>query len=410
MADTGVLRDENSHSPSCGGDIDIDEDLILQNILPRLPINEIFKFKLVCKNWRNLISQDSFSAIHNSVNNPAKTNWHSNSSFYFLADIHRVISSDDGRNQFKVPRPLGVLLKGIPSIRGSANGLIYGLCFHGAGEEIFVCNPIIKQVVYVDKPKDLCTLALAYDPHITNGFVGFKIIGVFSYVDHHDEKRFWFEVYSSMTGEWRALNAPKLKAPPPSSGFGYSQLSSFGFLEESSSVYCKGKVYYSFMENMIWFDVENDIAGIVPCSDIEGNDLFLYLPTLGVCHEYGNGGEISYSRVTVEGVIKIWLLKNVGGGDEFEWVIRHDVVLPVVSRFNLAHLPNMNTGTHGSRAAKAFFPLPYLGGEVLWFKVLHGIHRGSLFSINTRSQELNYHDLKCSSVWPFTPTLLSCST
>ncbi|KAK9107895.1 hypothetical protein Syun_023906 [Stephania yunnanensis] len=386
----------------------IDEELIVHNILPRLPINKIFQFKLVCKNWRDLISQDSFSAIYNSVSNPMNCYCHSSSSFYYLFDVNRVISSDDdGQNRFKLPQHLGVFLKGIPSIRGSTNGLIYGLCFHGAGEEIFVCNPITKQVVYVDKPKDLCTLALAYDPHNANGFGGFKIVGVFSYIDR-GEKRYWFEVYSSKTGEWRALNAPKLKAPPPS--FGFSLLSSFGFSGESSSAYNKGKVYYSYMENIIWFDVENEISGIVPCSDIEGNHLFVYLPTLGVCHEDGNGGEISYSRVTVEGVVKIWLLKNVGGGDEFEWVIRHDVGLPVVSRFNLDNLPNMNSGSCGSRTAKAFFPLPYLGGEVLWFRVLHGIHRGSLFSINTRSQELNYHDLKCNSVWPFIPTLLSCSS
>ncbi|KAK9116973.1 hypothetical protein Sjap_015920 [Stephania japonica] len=411
--ETVVLRDENLSSGN------IDEELIVDNILPRLPVNKIFQFKLVCKNWCNSISQDSFIVKYNSINNP--TNCHSNSSFYYLADTDRLISSNDSRNQFKLPQPLCMFLKGIrkkknkgiPSIRGSTNGLLYGLCDYGAGEKIFVCNPITKKVFYVDKPNDLRMLALAYDLHNNNGFDGFKIFGAFSI--YHFEKWFRFEVYSSKIGKWHALNAPKLKAPPPPPfshfyppHFGCTLLSDYGFSRDSNFAYSKGKVYYyySSMQTIMWFDVEEDTAGVVPCSDIEGNHLFVYPPTLGVCHEYGNGGEVSYSRVTVEGVIKIWLLKNGGGWNEFEWVIRHNVRLPVVPGWDCGNLSVIE-----GRIAEALFPLPYLGGEVLWFRVLYGTHNGKLLSVNTKSQELNYHALNCRSVWPFMiPTLLSCST
>ncbi|KAK9107894.1 hypothetical protein Syun_023905 [Stephania yunnanensis] len=378
---------------------DIDEELVMLNILPRLPINQIFKFKLVCKKWRNFISRDTFVTTYNSINNPK--NCPSSSTFYYLADTDRVISSTDRDNQFQFPQPLSVILRGTFYVEGSTNGFLYGQCYHEK-REIFVCNPITKQVVYIHKPKDLHTVSLAYDPHDTNGFGGFKIVGVYAFFDFHS-KQFQFEVYSSKTGEWGTSNAPKLKVPLSDS-----------YMRPCGSAYNRGKVYCLFTVNVIWFDVEKDIAGIVSCPDIQGQNLSLFPSTLGVCHEYGNGGEISYSRVTVEGGIKIWMLKNAGGGGGFEWVIRHDLGLPVVCESIWNILAGIHVRESVNKAvehSKVSFPMPYLGGEELWFWLSWRHHKGNLFSINMRSQELNFIncDLVSRYVWPFIPTLLPCS-
>ncbi|KAK9084325.1 LOW QUALITY PROTEIN: hypothetical protein Scep_030796 [Stephania cephalantha] len=280
---------------------DLPAELIIFEILARLPVKSLFRFKSVCKDWNDLISHNSVFAECHSRKGPNATNFFTGSSF-FCRNREYVVSSDDAYNhQFHLPRPTFCHR----SVCSSSSGLLYGL--NSTFTEVFICNPITKQVTCIPTRKRLLCVALAYDPY-NDPDSGYAVVALVRVED--DDNWFTFEVYSSKTCEWRKSNA-KVEA--------YS----YKLLIDLHPVFSKGK-YWSVMWNVLWYDVEKDVAGLVPCPR---RDFVFFDPfkepqfqDIGVCNGNGNGaGELSYSMLTKDGNIEIWLLRGDHEEMKFEW-------------------------------------------------------------------------------------------
>ncbi|KAK9086315.1 hypothetical protein Syun_028709 [Stephania yunnanensis] len=378
---------------------DLPAELIIFEILARLPVKSLFRFKSVCKDWNDLISHNSVFAECHSRKGPNATNFLTGSSF-FCRNREYVVSSDDAYNhQFHLPRPTFCHR----SVCSSSSGLLYGL--NSTFTEVFICNPITKQVTCIPTRKRLLCVALAYDPY-NDPDSGYAVVALVRAED--DDDWFTFEVYSSKTCEWRESNA-KVEA--------YS----YKLLINLQPVFSKGKVYWSLMWNVLWYDVEKDVAGLVPCPhrDFVFFDPFKEpkLQDIGVCNGDG-AGELSYSMLTKDGNIEVWLLRGDHEEMKFEWEKKYNVRLletiqqnwRIIERcFNAMEVGDGNEFEKSLVHYRGIFPLPYVGGEVVWFIVKSNGH-DIVCSINVRAhQELKViHEDLPLPLDPFIPTLLVC--
>ncbi|KAK9109257.1 hypothetical protein Sjap_017317 [Stephania japonica] len=179
-------------------------------------------------------------------------------------------------------------------LSGCTNGLVYGTLNHYT--EIFISNHITKHTVYIPNPKNHRSLGLATNPY--NPDFGFTMVSVgFSREDHGVLK---FEVYSPKTAEWRASKNDSMIPA-------YYHL----FLRKHQVVFTGGnKIYWSLVLDILWFDFEKEVAGLIECPDIE--NLFIIHPlqhrsftAIGVCD-----GELSYIKLTKKGEVEVWLLRE----------------------------------------------------------------------------------------------------
>ncbi|KAK9112772.1 hypothetical protein Scep_020291 [Stephania cephalantha] len=383
----------------------IEEEIIIQEILPRLPIKSLFRFKLVSKKWLNLITHDPLFLAHHSHKGPSRTNITSPS--YFSCKSELFFSTDDCY-QFKWCKP-NFLTGVMDDVMGSTNGLVYGVC--SGYRKIFICNPITKHTVYVPNPEKQLTLSLACNP--CNPSTGFTIVNPIFLREENDGTHnvdvFQFRVYSSKMGEWReSENASAFRVPRRCLKFRMCQAVYTG----------RKKVYWSLMRHILWFDIEEDVAGLVECPD-HGN--FVRPDEDGSFTEIGEcDGAVSYSCMTRNGNIEIWLL--IEKDNEFEWAKKHTVRLQriIEEKWNVvSEICNGLNIKKGKNVAVALAnrhhvkPLPYSGGEVLWFliKTLNDLHK--VLSFNLRTQELkliNEDGTIEPPLYPFMPTLLPCPT
>ncbi|KAK9085160.1 hypothetical protein Sjap_025571 [Stephania japonica] len=199
----------------------LNDDFIIYEIIARLPVKSVFRFKAVCKNWNDIISHSpSFSACHFRKGLNA-TNF--NGSALFSKKRQYVISSDPSFHQFNLSNPDYAL-----TVHSSSHGLLYGTCSWYS--QMYIYNPITKhEPIYIPNPKRGLYMALAYDPYNNPSF-GFAIVVISPL---KEENNWWeFEVYSSKTYEWRVSNAQ-------------IEISSFMLLRGFNAVFSRGYVYWS---------------------------------------------------------------------------------------------------------------------------------------------------------------------
>ncbi|KAK9131249.1 hypothetical protein Sjap_011736 [Stephania japonica] len=176
------------------------EDIILSEILPRLPVKSLCRFKSVSKDWNNFITHHNhyFALRHHFHNSKNLFN-----SAYFFYHSECVISctTDDLHHHFTMSmRFPNKFINRHCSTIGSINGFFFGLCYEP--RDVFIYNPITKHVVYVPNPKDFYYIALVV--HTSNNpYSGFEIVALEILQDN------WlgFQVYFSKTKEWRESNA-----------------------------------------------------------------------------------------------------------------------------------------------------------------------------------------------------------
>ncbi|KAK9145550.1 hypothetical protein Sjap_005453 [Stephania japonica] len=288
----------------------IADDILMDEILPRLPIKSLCRFKLVCKQWNNFITHPShrFAISHHRY---ASKNL-SNSAYFFNEQTERVCTTR--------------------RIRSGVNRMF------------------VVQVIPSESKKEL-DLTVLFLPG--------------------------------------------------------------------------GKVYWSYVRHIVWFDVEKDQAGSIECP---GKDNLIFVHGLYCYSEIGVcDGELSYSKATNEGNIEIWLLKSKSGdyvGIEFEWVKIFNLSLEeifqenwnVVSKFFWTRKSRTpKKAAEFSTKKRAILPLPCLDKEVVWFWMDFGLkeycRNGKLFYINIRSRELKLLDGDFSiPQYLFSASFLSCPT
>ncbi|KAK9102608.1 hypothetical protein Sjap_019862 [Stephania japonica] len=264
---------------------ELGEDIIFEEILPRLPVNSIFRFKSVCKKWRDFLSRDHVFHVQHYEKGPHRT-----TSTFFSVKTECFFSKDSqfrwSRSPSFIKRPsyASLLIHQEDMVVGSTNGLIYG---------VRPCDP--------SNPNSGFTLVHPISTsHWGGGGVnaGYKILR--------------FKVYSSKTGAWR-VSENTLK------------FSGLTFRNYPTAVYTGGKkVFWSLTEHILWFDIGKDAAGTVSCPDHHDNFVPQYkdkaFTEIGVCE-----GQLSYSRVTIQVDLEIWLLRDEN--NELEWVKKHVVSL-----------------------------------------------------------------------------------
>ncbi|KAL8096469.1 hypothetical protein AgCh_037435 [Apium graveolens] len=113
------------------------EDLIAQ-ILDRLPVRDLLRFRCVSKPWCSLIDSPRFIRAHLKRSTECKTNTGVliRSFHAYLADF----DSLDGTTAVEIDEPLRTLLQGT-GVVGSCNGL---LCLYEKKTEIFFWNPATR--------------------------------------------------------------------------------------------------------------------------------------------------------------------------------------------------------------------------------------------------------------------------
>ncbi|KAK9084386.1 hypothetical protein Scep_030857 [Stephania cephalantha] len=374
---------------------DILEDIVIYEVLPHLPLKVLCRFKSVCREWNRIISNDPVFVDSHIRKGPNSTNFTESS--FLCKKREYVISSDPWYHQFNLSEPdFG------NCICNTIHGLIYGfadMCY-----QIYIYNPFTKHdPIYIPNPKCRLKVTLAYDPYNNPSF-GFAIVALVQLEE--GSNCYAFEVYSSKTREWRVSKA-KMEIP------------SYKLLRGFNAVFSKGKVYWSVVNHILWFDVEKDVAGLIRSPDSKN---FVYIDPykkpafqdLGVCN--GKGGELSYTMLTKEGNIEVWLLR----GDvhkKFEWEKRYIVRLPEIVQqnwlklkryFNPMKVWNRDAVAKSLVRRREIFPVQYVGGEVVWFLIDFKTYY-VVCSFNTRTQELKViHDDLPLPLDPFIPTLLPC--
>ncbi|KAK9086261.1 hypothetical protein Syun_028655 [Stephania yunnanensis] len=222
---------------------DILEDIVIYEVLPHLPLKVLCRFKSVCREWNRIISNDPVFVDSHIRKGPNSTNFTESS--FLCKKREYVISSDPWYHQFNLLEPdFG------NRICNTIHGLLYGfadMCY-----QIYIYNPFTKHdPIYIPNPKCRLKVTLAYDPYNNPSF-GFAIVALVQLEE--GSNCYAFEVYSSKTREWRVSKA-KMEIP------------SYKLLRGFNAVFSKGKVYWSVVNHILWFDVEKDVAGLIRSPD-----------------------------------------------------------------------------------------------------------------------------------------------
>ncbi|KAL0382272.1 UNVERIFIED_CONTAM: F-box protein [Sesamum calycinum] len=203
-------------------------DDLLTEILLRLPIRSLIRFKLVCKHWHSLITTPHFSFLRNPRPNPAV------GLFLPCSDVGLNPSSQteyvtlEPKPWFEyvpffvgVPTtpPFGQLNFTKESSGSEFCSLATGCCsvvvVPGVGiysKRYYVCNPTTKRFSTLPKldggsrgSTGIRGMSLAFDPAKSPHY---KVVCVRGFEVDFEEFHYQFEVYSSEKGPWRKCGEP----------------------------------------------------------------------------------------------------------------------------------------------------------------------------------------------------------
>ncbi|KAL4557170.1 hypothetical protein LXL04_035342 [Taraxacum kok-saghyz] len=215
-----AMADSNHLATESGALIGSNDDLLIE-ILRRLPVTSVLRFKTVSKHWRWLLSHRRFTLLYKNA---------SNSPGLFARNLY-IPFDDDNRS----PPPFRDLdfypdRCGI-RIMQSCNGLLL-CCSHRGDERVrkyYVFNPTTKQFAVIPSVlggmavrESICFMGLAF--HQTD-CVNYKLVCF-----HRDkpwshprklDDVFKIQIYSSDTGKWKISDASFSLSAPYYASFNY---------------------------------------------------------------------------------------------------------------------------------------------------------------------------------------------
>lgn len=345
----------------------IPSEIVMYHILPCVPIKPLFRFKLVCKEWRNLISSDPiFKAIQSrrclTLPLPPGLIYFKDYDNKLTARSHYRFLSSIGRDLVGLPDPsLKYTDICFDNLLASSNGL---LCT-SYRQYFCVSNPITKEFVRVPNSCSLSNIAFAFEPFSCNPF--FSLVGLMSVVGSGCYcccVTFGFTVYSSEKGTWSVSNA----ILPIKRVGEILQVS-----RNTQSVFTGGKLFWKLDKRVIWLNLKEDSAG---CVSVPDSHLRLTKGVIGGCN-----GELSYTMMSVEGVdIRVLKLNTKA---KFEWVQKY--YLKVGSIFDKDDIHYMML-----EGLVDIRPFPYEGGDMVmfWAKEIHGKGEDIVVFYNMKSGSL----------------------
>ncbi|GMH11291.1 hypothetical protein Nepgr_013132 [Nepenthes gracilis] len=240
----------NSSNQSSVEEISGNEDLLIE-ILSRIPVKPLIRFKFVSKQWFNLISGGRFSFYY-SRRNPN----HTCTALFFQHSLstsnlssHFDFISLDGTARCADPPFLLRLNSACLNILQSCNGLLLCRSISQCGDSnlaYYICNPTINRIAQLRCPntsklgdQSVVALNLAFDPSKSSDY---KVVCVCK-VDQFDNS-YWIDVYSPLIGQWR--RSVDFFTPPFD-------------VEFERGVYWNGNIHWlSHTETTVFFDVESE--------------------------------------------------------------------------------------------------------------------------------------------------------
>ncbi|KAK1425338.1 hypothetical protein QVD17_20689 [Tagetes erecta] len=186
----------------------VSNDDLLIEILLRLPVLSLQRFKSVCKRWLTLITNPNFTlrrsqtAILDPPSGIFLTKKWSNKYDFVPFDV----TIPPNRSPLRTSYTLN-FDRGEVRIKQSSNGLL--LCEIVRRNEFYVYNPstnrstMIPQCPYVNRTWCVHTLRMAFDPSKSPHY---KVVYA-SGVDQHSGPSIHIKIYSSETGKWSECDA-----------------------------------------------------------------------------------------------------------------------------------------------------------------------------------------------------------
>ncbi|KAB5541808.1 hypothetical protein DKX38_014782 [Salix brachista] len=304
-------------------------DGVLMEILSRLPLKPIFKFKCVSKRWLSVISDPSFAMarIEKKSLSPA---W--DLLFCYMHDGHREFSAKDMllRLTFKnhpdfQPRnfSLEFLTREVQpqnqpiKVLATSYGLILCCNTQRWQTDYYICNPLTTQWVSLPRP-------LLVQERVSIGFSsGDRSYRVVRIVQSSDESAVLnLEIFSSDIGQWRQqmLSCPIVR-----------------LLDLPATVYNEIMHWSVSLSTILAYgpNVNSDQCRLI---NLPIEKWSLHLGMIGLCSE-----RLCYLRVDVDDIrplnasLRVWELKNYDSG---EWFMRSKTLLADIASLDYLSISN----------------------------------------------------------------------
>ncbi|XP_047340422.1 F-box protein CPR1-like [Impatiens glandulifera] len=298
-------------------------DEILEKILCRLSVKDLFRFKCVSKSWFTLISSPYFVKLH--LNRSVQTK--SNLSL-FLRDYHLFRVDFNSLEDFKEegflrPVEIDYLASRYPyyeiSICGSCDGLLC-MSIHDIMKNVFLWNPSTKKSIQLPLPPPVSTAVSTADK--LNSFVyrfgydntnnDYKVVKLMFFKIRESIEDYEIKVYSLKSNSW---HIPKKFPYCP-------KLKSIGDSITCGAMHWISKVGSEKKRSIVAFDLGTEIYRVISLPELSDSYYYLYLDNLEGCLS----ATCSYHSSNVD----IFLLKEYGGKNE-HWSKLITISQPLIS-------------------------------------------------------------------------------
>ncbi|XP_057990643.1 F-box/kelch-repeat protein At3g23880-like [Hevea brasiliensis] len=282
--------------------LSIPQDLIME-ILPKLPVKSLLRFKSVCKSWKSIITDPQFARLHSG---PARLLIKCNGVEYHSVDCEALVDNC-GYDKAIVKLQFPIKDYGWLPILASCNGLI---CF-GLSGKLYVWNPSTGDFKQLRKSSSRSLqCGLGYDKSIDD----YKVV-----VIGYTGRLSLVDVLTLRTNTWRRTQ-----------DFNYC----FGV---RNAIFVNGALHWEaysdstdgIISNLVAFDLAEETSRIIPIPEYERiSSLYNWLGVLGGC--------LCLCCKTESGV-DVWIMKEYGVKES--WMKLISIPSQVFKDWNLVSRP-----------------------------------------------------------------------
>lgn len=285
------LRGRNKHI-DIGNRNWLEIEDIVTNILSRLSVKAITNCKFVCKDWYRLLNSPLFikAQLNRAKEKPVYIVY---PHMYFLPNVYFMESN--GKVIDLIPLPACRDFSSLSMIC-TFNGLIFCINYVGPSDmtevsdlDIVICNPATQDVLLLPNGSPSFedpAVGVAFGPGVNE----YKVYRFFCTESETELKLVQYEVYSSITGSWRAMGNVEY------------------FPMDSSHVFVNGRVYWFLSSD------EHPVPGSILSVGMDENFQEIKLPDDFVENAFLIDLDGSLSLVTAFGdndvKMSIWVLKD----------------------------------------------------------------------------------------------------
>ncbi|CAE5980346.1 unnamed protein product [Arabidopsis arenosa] len=295
----------------------VSEAMVIE-ILARLPLRSISRFKLVCKTWKLAIESVYFRRLFVSLHQNSSSSWSLLCGKKELINLH-------GCETWGLPKSLASYfpntVTGNLCYAASSSGLVL---MHRSNEASYVGNPVLQQWLRIPVPPyPYVTIVLGLVMRLDeDGIVlGFKVVKLASLVPRRDESStcLCLCLYSSETGIWtcKRLHCPRyftsLSSPMSLNGTLYLSQTSFDLAAQPGALMAHD--FYS----------ESDLCRVIllPDHNLNHNRDF----KRGLTTSRGSVMYIKTLAQQGDNLLKVWRLMINDSEDE-SWQILWEIHVP----------------------------------------------------------------------------------